>query len=80
MQARDLKNIIESENHELKTQFCNVPFTITPDRNIYNIIRNKYKDLSFFAVFIGMPICVLAAVFFFTVIITVPIALIFGWL
>ena len=36
--------------------------------------------LSFFALFIGMPICVLAAVFFFTVIITVPIALIFGWL
>ena len=32
------------------------------------------------ALFIGMPICVLAAVFFFTVIITVPIALIFGWL
>lgn len=46
MQARDLKNIIESENHELKTQFCNVPFTITPDRNIYNIIRNKYKELA----------------------------------
>ena len=39
-------NIIESENHELKTQFCNVPFTITPDRNIYNIIRNKYKELA----------------------------------
>ena len=38
MQARDLKNIIESENHELKTQFCNVPFTIT--------IRNKYKELA----------------------------------
>lgn len=46
MQARDLKSIIESENHELKTQFCNVPFTITPDRNIYNIIRNKYKELA----------------------------------
>ena len=40
----------------------------------------KHPYLSFFAVFIGMPICVLAAVFFFTVIITVPIALIFGWL
>ena len=46
MQTRDLKSIIESENHELKTQFCNVPFTITPDRNIYNIIRNKYKELA----------------------------------
>ena len=30
------------------------------------------------ALFIGMPMCALAAVFFFTVIITVPIALIFG--
>ena len=40
----------------------------------------KHPYLSFFAVFIGMPICVLVAVFFFTVIITVPIALIFGWL
>ena len=40
----------------------------------------KHPYLSFFALFIGMPICVLVAVFFFTVIITVPIALIFGWL
>ena len=40
----------------------------------------KHPYLSFFAVFIGMPICVLAAVFFFTVMITVPIALVFGWL
>ena len=40
----------------------------------------KHPYLYFFALFIGMPICVLAAVFFFTVIITVPIALIFGWL
>ena len=40
----------------------------------------KHPYLSFFAVFIGMPICVLVAVFFFTVIITVPIALVFGWL
>ena len=30
--------------------------------------------------FIGLPVFILAAVFFFTVIITVPIALIFGWL
>lgn len=40
----------------------------------------KHPYISFYALFIGMPICVLAAVFFFTVIITVPIALIFGWL
>lgn len=40
----------------------------------------KHPYLSFFTLFIGIPICVLAAVFFFTVIITVPIALIFGWL
>ena len=40
----------------------------------------KHPYLYFFALFIGMPICVLVAVFFFTVIITVPIALIFGWL
>ena len=40
----------------------------------------KHPYISFFALFIGMPICVLAAVFFFTVIITVPIALIFWWL
>ena len=40
----------------------------------------KHPDISFFALFIGMPICVLAAVFFLTVILTVPIALIFGWL
>lgn len=40
----------------------------------------KHPHLFFLALFIGMPICVLAAVFFFTVVITVPIALIFGWL
>ena len=40
----------------------------------------QHPYLSFFALFIGMPICVLAAVFFFTVIITIPISLIFGWL
>ena len=40
----------------------------------------RHPILSLFAVVIGMPICVLVAVFFFTVIITVPIALIFGWL
>ena len=40
----------------------------------------KHPYISFFALFIGMPICVLAAVFFFTVIITFPIALVFGWL
>ena len=46
MQARDLKSIIESENHELKTQFCNVPFTSTPGGSVYNIIRKKYKELA----------------------------------
>ena len=40
----------------------------------------KHPYLSFFAVFIGIPICILAAVFFLTVIIMFPIALIFGWL
>lgn len=40
----------------------------------------KHPYLSFFTVFIGMPICSLAVVFFLTVIIMVPIALIFGWL
>ena len=40
----------------------------------------QHPYLSFFALFIGMPICVLAAVFFFTVIITIPISLIVGWL
>ena len=40
----------------------------------------KYPVLSFFVAFIGMPILILATVFFFTVIIVVPIALIFGWL
>lgn len=40
----------------------------------------KHPYLSFFVIFIGMPICVLAAVFFFTVIITTSIALVFGWL
>ena len=34
----------------------------------------KHPYISFFVLFVGMPICVLAAVFFFTVIITVPIA------
>ena len=47
---------------------------------IIKVKWSSYKYLSFFAVFIGMLICVLVAVFFFTVIITVPIALIFGWL
>ena len=36
--------------------------------------------LSFYVLFFGMPICILVAVFFLTVIITVPVALIFGWL
>lgn len=40
----------------------------------------KHPYISFFAVYIGMPICVLASVFFFNVIIMFPIALIFGWL
>ena len=40
----------------------------------------EHPYIYFFASFIGVPICVLAAVFFFTVIITVPIALVFGWL
>ena len=40
----------------------------------------KHPYLSFFSLFICLPVFVLAAVFFFTVIITVPIALIFGWL
>ena len=39
----------------------------------------KHPYLSFFAVFIGMPICVLAAVCLFAFTLTVPIALIFGW-
>ncbi|MGN1443258.1 MAG: hypothetical protein ACI4XE_05335 [Acutalibacteraceae bacterium] len=40
----------------------------------------KHPVLSFLAFFVGMPICILVAVFFFTVVITVPVALIFGWL
>ena len=40
----------------------------------------KHPYISFFALFVGMPICVLAAVLFFTVIVTIPIALFFGWL
>lgn len=40
----------------------------------------KHPYISVFALFIGTPLCVLAAMFFFTVIITVPIALILGWL
>ncbi|MDD6022574.1 MAG: hypothetical protein ACI4GA_07170 [Acutalibacteraceae bacterium] len=40
----------------------------------------RHPVLSFFFLFIGMPICVLAAVFLFTVVISVPVALIFGWL
>lgn len=40
----------------------------------------KHPYISYFVLFFGIPICILTAVFFFTVIITVPIALIFGWL
>ena len=40
----------------------------------------KHPYISFLTLFIGIPICVLTAVFFFTAIITVPIALISGWL
>lgn len=40
----------------------------------------RHPVLAFFAYFIGLPVCILAAVFFFTVVITVPVALIFGWL
>ena len=39
----------------------------------------KHPYLSFLR-YISVADCVLVAVFFFTVIITIPIALIFGWL
>ncbi|MGN1169689.1 MAG: hypothetical protein ACI4RB_06180 [Acutalibacteraceae bacterium] len=41
---------------------------------------HEHPYIFFIASFIGMPICILAAVFFFTVIITAPVALLFGWL
>lgn len=44
MQARDLKNIIESENHELKTQFCNVPFTITPTGTFITLSETSTRN------------------------------------
>lgn len=40
----------------------------------------EHPHLSFLLLFIGMPICILAVVFFLTVLITIPVALIFGWL
>ena len=46
MISRDLKTILESENHDVETVFCDIPFTISTDRNIYNAIRIKYRDLA----------------------------------
>lgn len=40
----------------------------------------RHPYLAFFAMFIGMPIFILAAVAFCTTVITLPLALIFGWL
>ncbi len=40
----------------------------------------RHPYLSFFAMFIGMPIFILTVVAAFTTVITLPLALIFGWL
>ncbi len=42
----DLKTILEQENHSVSTRLFGYDFNITDDRNVYNAIRNKYKDLA----------------------------------
>lgn len=42
----DLKTILEKENHSVDTVLYGVPFNISSERNIYNFIRNKYKNLA----------------------------------
>ncbi len=40
----------------------------------------RHPYLAFFAMFIGMPIFILAAVAVCTTVVTLPLALVFGWL
>ena len=42
----DLKSILEQENHSVNTSLFGYDFYISPERNIYNVIRNKYKKLA----------------------------------
>ena len=42
----DIKTILEQENHEVDIELLGHPFRITPERNVYNAIRNKYKKLA----------------------------------
>ena len=42
----DLKSIFEQENHGVGTTLMGYDFYISPERNIYNAIRKKYKDLA----------------------------------
>ncbi len=42
----DLKWILENEDHGIETKLLGHDFYITAERNIYNTIRNKYKDFA----------------------------------
>lgn len=42
----DLKTILEQENHSINAKLFGYDFYISPERNIYNVIRNKYKKLA----------------------------------
>lgn len=42
----ELKTILEQENHSVNTSIFGNDFYISPERNIYNTIRNKYKKLA----------------------------------
>ncbi|MFT3952026.1 MAG: zinc ribbon domain-containing protein [Oscillospiraceae bacterium] len=42
----DLKTILEKEYHSVDTTCFGNSFTITPERNVYNVIRCKYKKIA----------------------------------
>lgn len=42
----DLKSIFEKENHGIDTTLMGYDFYVSPERNIYNAIRKKYRELA----------------------------------
>lgn len=42
----DLKTILEREDHDVSTNLLGYDFCISSERNVYNAIRNKYKQMA----------------------------------
>ena len=42
----DLNAILKQENHSVNVSLFGYDFYISPERNVYNVIRNKYKGLA----------------------------------